>query len=620
MFRNKLPLSENTASFRRQENSYIYPAYSEKCSIYRGALLSTETANLQAPAPTKVGSAWEKSETQALYLASRFDRGILLNHENVDLQDQTGRTALSWAALSLDEDVIKILLNKGADPNLLDKGGSSPLYYVMCNLSAEHTLILRIVKILLAAGANPSIENRFGMNPLMVCFLDSVQKIPYTLVATLLDAGANPNVKNSSGKTPLMIVCERNLFSFAKILIDAGADVNARDLEGNTALMIAAQESQICNFAFLIKKKLSIDVNACNDKGYNALMYLCEKGLDRNLDLFFKESIQPVLDIQSKEGNTALMLAAKRGKKEVVSKLIAAGASLDFQDAQGYTALMYACFANSLDIVKDLCLAGAKINLSTPLNETGLSIALAQGNVSIVEYLFTREDLQCKFANLDLLLLAASGNFELLELILRKEDLQLNIDAVDEHSGKTLLMVAIEHQSHLKLIQLILSKGANPNIQDRLGLNALGIAMLTRRFEIFEYLLKNCPQLDVDAIQLGKGSALHLAIEQQQCVDILMESLPYSDELGSLVGQTPWVDFIDALLIAKASPYQNNVEGYNAFHLACLFADLVVLNRILYYYPNFDIRVEAQDGTTSFLLLSACERLDIWRYLESRAS
>jgi len=98
----------------------------------------------------------------AARVGSLRDVKYFLKHgANPDLTDDTGRTALHYAAQlgMAGMRVMKMLLTAGADPNIQDNHGLTPLHLAALGSSA------RTVKALLKAGADPSITNNEGQTP-----------------------------------------------------------------------------------------------------------------------------------------------------------------------------------------------------------------------------------------------------------------------------------------------------------------------------------------------------------------------------------------------------------------------------------------------------------------------
>ncbi|EAX93452.1 hypothetical protein TVAG_347390 [Trichomonas vaginalis G3] len=65
-------------------------------------------------------------------------------------------TPLHWAARMQNRDMIKLLLDFGADPNIQDFEGATPLHI------AADTVSYDCVETLIIHGANPNIRNEFG--------------------------------------------------------------------------------------------------------------------------------------------------------------------------------------------------------------------------------------------------------------------------------------------------------------------------------------------------------------------------------------------------------------------------------------------------------------------------
>lgn len=74
----------------------------------------------------------------------------------VDARDNNEMTLLAWAAIKGDEKKVSYLLQNGANPNIQNKDGMTPLMYAASN---NHT---NIVKCLLDANADPHIGDISG--------------------------------------------------------------------------------------------------------------------------------------------------------------------------------------------------------------------------------------------------------------------------------------------------------------------------------------------------------------------------------------------------------------------------------------------------------------------------
>lgn len=86
---------------------------------------------------------------------------LIDNGANINHQDRIGYSALHFCAQEKLVDIADHLLAKGANPNLVDLHGNSPLWTAVFNSKTE----MGVVQTLLLHGANPDIVNNHGRSP-----------------------------------------------------------------------------------------------------------------------------------------------------------------------------------------------------------------------------------------------------------------------------------------------------------------------------------------------------------------------------------------------------------------------------------------------------------------------
>jgi hypothetical protein len=123
-----------------------------------------------------------------------------LNTANRDSREQ------NWIRQRIE--AIQSLLAKGADVNVKDQYGDTPLHYAAQHGKAD------MCKLLIAHGSNINDKNRNSETPLHYATLWGNTKA----VELLLEHGAAVNKKTSQGQTPLQIAIQMNYQGLADLL------------------------------------------------------------------------------------------------------------------------------------------------------------------------------------------------------------------------------------------------------------------------------------------------------------------------------------------------------------------------------------------------------------------
>ena len=142
-----------------------------------------------------------------------------------------------------DIEAVRILLKAGADPNLQDSSGDTPLFCVWPDKKSN----VEAAKLLVKYGADPTIRNDDGETPFTRIFTqEEMGPGSWELAQLYLNNGAPVDTLNEYGHTPLAECClnqnkDHFLNMMCRILIYDGADVNFQDENGRTPLMYAAE-------------------------------------------------------------------------------------------------------------------------------------------------------------------------------------------------------------------------------------------------------------------------------------------------------------------------------------------------------------------------------------------
>ncbi|XP_052081073.1 26S proteasome non-ATPase regulatory subunit 10-like [Mytilus californianus] len=146
--------------------------------------------------------------------------------KDINATDSKGRTSLYFAAKYGNKELLRHLLELGADPNIPDSTLTFPIHEAIDN-----------------------------------AFMD--------IVELLIDYDCDVNCKNLLGQTPLIRSTLFGDIDTAKLLIKSGADLDEIECTGKTALLVGLREGndKICNHLI----RYECDVNIMDNIGYSAL-------------------------------------------------------------------------------------------------------------------------------------------------------------------------------------------------------------------------------------------------------------------------------------------------------------------------------------------------------------
>ncbi|KAF4962749.1 hypothetical protein FSARC_9197 [Fusarium sarcochroum] len=340
-----------------------------------------------------------------------------------------GQTPLFAACRQLDPKAIAVLMEAGADPNILHNEN----YYANSNDSPEE-----------GANALHALTAPDHLN--YDLYRDTSDGTTRECFRLVLAAGANVNQVDHEKNTPLH---KARSPLVAQLLLDAGADANAMNLDGETPLHVA---SSFDTMEALLGK---VDINVKNSSGETILLKtLSEKpALDKVLKLLDLGADTSVID---NKGNSSLHYLAEVGGigkpdgRRVLERLVQGGADPNLRNAKGETALDNLSFQYGhlrfieADLETFFEITGADVNAVDSQGCTFLFNAINYGNSSMADH--DREAF--------LALMARVG---------------ARFDVTDQR-GRTLLHAAVSYcLSNGKLLGLLAEYGVDPKQTDLEG-------------------------------------------------------------------------------------------------------------------------------------------------------
>lgn len=276
-------------------------------------------------------------------------------------------TALNFAIRNKNREVIKALLDHGADVNVpkpsypLSAAAVRSMMDIVEQITAKGANERSIRNAVASAAATGSVEalrfllNKGGNTPhaLSEALLDASesqnesdlyineQGLPEA-VRILLDYKADVDSRNNCDMTPLMLASHRGRAVIVRMLLDAGASVNAKTAcsgwEGSTALLMAIAERHE-DVAKILLNRGALSAVA-DKKGNTALTLAAGAGTGGFINLLIDKGVD--INKRNNEGQTALIIAADKGNQDAVGVLTERGSTVLEKDDRGKTAYQYA--------------------------------------------------------------------------------------------------------------------------------------------------------------------------------------------------------------------------------------------------------------------------------------
>ena len=493
------------------------------------------------------------------------------NTENTPLQQL--RSSWKKADASSQQEVIEVLLEKGADPNGGDEYEGYPL-----NIAAKHCTV-EIVQKLISSGAKVGAVTKEHGTALQVAARREIGGLP--VIKTLLEADAPissidpgkavalnealsffeilgwfeqlytsrfvqstsvtdvlntgpgavvklllanlPDMKADDSRYGLLaqMACMAGDQECVELLLQRGMDVNISGSYYGTALQAASRVGNIKIVERLLNSGADVNVlqgvygtalRAAVIGGHEDLVgILIARGADVNLR--YNEH-----DFNVSDNESVLHLALRSRNSAVFKSLLVAGADTNKEILDRQHILVVACMQGIPAFVEFLLLSGVDVNFTGTKprsyeEATPLSAACAEGNPSVVKLLLDRgADMEkCNESSATPLIAAIRGNNLSAVLLLLDAGADVN-HAVDvsHHAVDVTPLSEAAEDCKIEIVEELLSAGATIGSAPTKE-NALARACSSGQHMVIELLLKNLFGTQYEAEIFGE--ALSKAIE-----------------------------------------------------------------------------------------------------------
>ena len=171
-----------------------------------------------------------------------------MTSSNIDDLDVDGRTALSWAAAKSDAGVVGILLEFGANPNIISHRGHGPLSWAAQSRDPGR---LEVIEKLLASNADANWADKNNRIPL----INSTSDVDDPgCLRLLIDHGADINWQDCHRRTAVGYAAKMNRIANLRYLLETGADYSIPDHWGHTPHIEATYQNHHTALEVLLAK------------------------------------------------------------------------------------------------------------------------------------------------------------------------------------------------------------------------------------------------------------------------------------------------------------------------------------------------------------------------------
>ena len=368
-------------------------------------------------------------------------RAWLRTGVDINAKNESGYTRLMNEIYKGNAEIVHLLLEQGADPDVVDYDGWTAITRAVAGGHVE------MLKALLKK-SKVDVNAQYGNNNTLLSL--AVLNGHIDVVKILLEQpGINVDFQNVDGETALQVATFHGYIDIVEALLEKGADPCLADNENETAVEYSAIEGRIEILRIFLEKK-DIDVNA-----------------------------------QDAQGCTLLMLAVQHEQVDVVEFLLHHGANPNVPDVNGCTAFVYAVLHNHLRIQSALLKKGADIesvkrclkNIEDGSLDLGIDAHKLRDFLSLFEAITFKSAIPTEQSRLNaiqdvavpslvempvtenssLLRAAMDGDYERVKALLNDPEINVNIQDSD---GCTALVYAVL-QNDVKMQRALLAKKAD---------------------------------------------------------------------------------------------------------------------------------------------------------------
>ncbi|KAJ5078036.1 ankyrin repeat-containing [Anaeramoeba ignava] len=457
---------------------------------------------------------------------------LISKASNFEISDKTTNVTLLHLAFkkSLDLELIKIILERGAKINAQDSSKKTPLHYCTEKNKRQEIgkILLEIQKEKLNSGNLD--DNTTSLN--LFCEFSTDAET----IKTLINKGADPLASDSEGQTPLHFACINHpTFEVVDILLRAGADPKSKNRRRQLPLHLALEAKAEQNVLEMLikflgskeilsldfKKQTPLEIALRKKYSFSTIKFLIENGAMKEnksgrggqtpLHIAFLPPIDSKVvkllldngadpDKPNILGKTPLVLAIMNNASQEVLDLVVTQKNFDFPAKSGKTPLFFASSANNIEMMQLLIKKGAQIQVHDKKRKSILHYAILKGaNVEVIQLLLDHnadpnEILDNNTTCLDLCFLGKESPSPVVELLLKI----CKFDSSVQNPFEKAFSLALSHDASFPSLLLLAET----------GIDLTTFKMERLSFLDSVYIMKN-----INQIRLALSFDLNLSID-----------------------------------------------------------------------------------------------------------
>ncbi|XP_040210340.1 transient receptor potential cation channel subfamily A member 1 isoform X1 [Rana temporaria] len=483
--------------------------------------------------------------------------------EALNALDSRGGTPLHWAIVKNQVGSVRILLSRGANPNLLNFYRLAPIHMA---IQLHHNSIVE--ELLNHSTTDINLEGDLGNSPIMTaCYKDNAEAL-----IMLFNHGAKLCKRNKIGCYPIHMTAFAGSLKCMDLVLKKGEEfgysiedhINFTDNEKSSPLHVAVQNGRLEIVKACIEYGAKIDLKQVNDNA-TALHFASTQGATEIVKFMLSSYTgdNNIVDLPDGNNETPLHKSCLFDHADLADYLISMGANIDSIDNDFRTPLLLATSCSAWKTVNLLLEKGANVQLADNYGRNFLHLIVLQpgGLKNITAEVLKREDIKLLVRDEDvdgctplhyacrhgvpnsvnnlmglngslyskskdkrsaLHFAACYGRYNTCDRLLRfVHDARL-LNEADE-KGMTPLHLAAEN-GHDRIIFLLLKRGALM-LSDYRGWAALHYAAHGGYTRTIKTILDTSHSL-IDKPDKEKNTALHLAAKEghAKAVALLLES------------------------------------------------------------------------------------------------